>query len=94
MSVRTVRTCPSCSHEVEMKGRSVVVCDQCGKQADRVKRPYVAGLVSPAGWRCVRFIHDRPVRRGYAPVEYRDFCSATCIGEYEKTHERDRGILS
>lgn len=88
VSEQTMRTCPSCGLEGEMRGRSVVICDQCGIQADKRHCPYRRGLASPEGWSGGFYETDAPVRKGYAPVISVDFCSEVCRWVYEQTHKR------
>jgi len=76
-----------------MKGRSVVVCDQCGKQAEMVRNSYMA-LVAPDEWSGGRYMSDKPVRKGADPAIEVDFCSAGCRIEYGQTHTRDQRIRS
>lgn len=90
MSEQTIQTCPECKHEGKMPSRRVVICDQCGAQADMVRSPYAQGLVSPSssvggtwtgGFHYVDLAPKSKVMRT-------DFCSWQCARAFEQYHER------
>lgn len=90
MSEMTAETCQNCGHEGKTAKRKVVVCDNCGAQADMVYCPYNRGMVAPRdqGW-IGGFWHDMvKSSRGVSDVGSADLCSIACGQAWSKCHER------
>lgn len=85
MSKITVRRCPTCGYDDEIRGRQVVVCDTCGTRADMIRCQIRRVFAPPPGWIGGFYYEDI---QSDSKVTRMDFCGWRCGRDFERWHIR------